>query len=138
VYTQWNGDVTSTVKAPVTELSFYSLPLTITDAQKADIIKDEAKLDQLAVKEGKAIAAATGHTIQTARGVQQPGEFFRSQLGWNSVQDSQAWRSSPAFTQAQNAVNADFQQNDFSIAPAPFPGINATTGSFHVKFTVGQ
>ena len=61
VYCQWDRDATASVKAPVTELSFFVLPLTMTNEQKQEIIKEKGRLDQAAANVGQATAAVTGH-----------------------------------------------------------------------------
>ena len=62
MYSQFNGDASTCVKAPVTELSFFSLPLNSTDEQKQEIIEQIEKLDRTALNAGKATTAVTGHS----------------------------------------------------------------------------
>lgn len=49
------------IEAPVTELSFFSLPLNSSNEQKQEIVKELEKIDQAAVNVGRATAAMTGY-----------------------------------------------------------------------------
>ncbi|MCJ1287999.1 hypothetical protein MMC26_007352 [Xylographa opegraphella] len=86
-----------------------------------DIIQQVAKLDKSAVSPGKTIAVVTAHTIQTSRGIQQPGEFSRSQNGCDSLEKAQQWRASSAYKTDSAELRTNFHKR-IQADPGSLPG----------------
>jgi hypothetical protein len=70
--------------------------------------------------------------------VPQPGEeWLHGVFGYASIDDHMKWREQPEHGKAIE-IFEDLDRRNLSLRPASVPGIDPSTGYFHVKFRSGM
>ncbi len=67
----------------------------------------------------------------TAAGPQRGREWLCGVFGYASIKDHMQWRQTPEHAEVVSAPGPDME-------PAAVPGIDPSTGYFHVKFQAGM
>lgn len=70
--------------------------------------------------------------------VQDPGaEMLHGAFGYASIDDHMKWRDHPEHGRAAE-IFGDLEKKGLSLRPAGVPGIDPSTGYFHVRFQAGR